>query len=301
MRDSNSTELEAGGLRFTALCAGPDSGTPVLCLHGFPDHNASFRHQLPALKEAGFRGVAPLLRGYEPSSQPDRDVASYHPFRIADDVAAWARELGGGDPVHLLGHDWGAVIGHAVCAQHPELFRSYCAVAVPHFRALEIGVRKHPVQIRNSWYMLFFQLRGIADAALRRGDFAFIERLWRDWSPGWDWDPKDMAALKETFRQPGVAKSALAYYRATLNPFSDDTRKQRESATRPIEVPTLAVTGATDGCIDTRLFDYTPPELFPRGFRLERFQGSGHFVHQEDPEAFNRVWLDWLTAHEPAV
>jgi len=286
--------LEVNGLRFRALVAG--SGEPVLCLHGFPDHYESFRYQLPVLAECGYRAVAPMMRGYEPSSQPGRDVAAHHPMRLAHDAIAWARSLGNGRPIHLVGHDWGAVAGALACLLEPSLFRSYTSVAIANFQAVEDGIRNHPVQLRNSWYMLFFQLRGLSDWVVARNDFAFIEKLWRDWSPGWVWEPEAMASLKQTFGQPGVRWSALAYYRAMLNPFLEDSQRVRALSRAETRVPTMTVTGALDGCMDTRLFDYLDPALYPKGLRQERIEGAGHFAHQEKPEEFNRLLLDWLEA-----
>lgn len=285
-------QLEANGLRFSALTEG--TGDPVLCLHGFPDHDESFRHQLPALAEAGYRAIAPRMRGYEPSSQPGREIAAYHPLQLARDVIAWARDLGQGRPVHLVGHDWGAIAGALACLLEPSLFRSYSSVAIANFQSVEDGIRHHPVQIRNSWYIFFFQLRGLSDFVVARNDFAFIERLWRDWSPGFVWDPRAMESLKETFRQPGVAWSALAYYRAMMNPFLEDSKRVRERTRAETHVPTLTVTGALDGCMETRLFDYLDPALYPKGVRTERIEGAGHFVHQEKPEEFNPLLLAWL-------
>jgi pimeloyl-ACP methyl ester carboxylesterase len=285
-------ELSSEARRFTALAQG--EGPLVLCLHGFPDHHRSFRHQLPALAEAGYRAVAPLLRGYEPSSQLRRRVADYHCLAIASDVETWARQLGDGEPVHLVGHDWGAVVASLATAREPGLFRSATSIAVPPMHAVQAGIRRHPGQLRNSWYMLFFQLRGVADRAVAARDFAFLEKLWRDWSPGWRWDPEDMATLKETFRQPDVLWSALAYYRAMLNPMLPESRETRRLSELPIDVPTLAITGERDGCMDTRIFDCLDPALFPKGHRVERIAGAGHFVHQEKPSEVNRLLLEWL-------
>ncbi len=285
-------ELTSNGRRFSALVQG--EGPVVLCLHGFPDHNRSVRHQRPALAAAGYRAVAPLLRGYELSSQGRRHVPDFHPLRIASDVAVWAGKLGGGEPIHLVGHDWGGIVAYLVCGLEPDLFRSATTIAVPPMPALEAGIRSHPGQIRYSWYTLFFQLRGLADRWVAARDFAFLEKLWRDWSPGWDFDPEDMAALKDTFRQPGVLWSALAYYRAMLNPFLADGRAMRGRSREPIQVPTLAMTGALDGCMDTRMYDYVDPALFPKGYRMERIAGAGHFVHQEKPDEVNAILLDWI-------
>lgn len=295
--DGTVVQLESGALRSSALTAG--EGAVVLCLHGFPDHFRSFRHQLPAFAAEGYRAVAPMLRGYEPSSQPGRDIAAHHPLHVAQDVVSWAKQLAGGEPVHLIGHDWGGIAGFVACQLEPSLFRSYTSIAVPCAQALEDGIRRHPGQIRKSWYTLFFQLRGLADAVVRARDFAFIEKLWRDWSPGWQWEPDDMLRLKETFRQPGVLWSALAYYRAMLNPLLEESKRMRAMSRTPHSVPTLTLTGATDGCMDTRLFDCQDESLFPNGFEMQRIEGSGHFAHQEAPEEVNAILLRWLAAHGP--
>ena len=265
----------------------------MLCLHGFPDCMRSFRHQLPALAVAGFRAIAPTLRGYEPASQPrDRD---YHMVRMAEDVVAWIDHLGL-ERVHLVGHDWGAVIGYAVAALAPERFDSLTTLAVPHpGRMQSDGLRQLPGQLRNSWYMFFFQLRGLADAVVEARDWAFIEKLWRDWSPGWTAPAEEMAAVKRTLAQPGVKKAALSYYRDAFSFLSSAARETRTLLMSEIPVPTLALTGALDGCMDTRMHDIAMrKEDFPAGLELARVEGAGHFLHQEKPDEINRRLLDWL-------
>ena len=265
----------------------------VLCIHGFPDNKRSFRFQLPALAEAGFRAVAPTLRGYEPSSQPgDGD---YHIVRMAEDAVAWIDDLGA-DRVHLVGHDWGAVIAYATAAMAPDRLSSLTTIAIPHpGRLRNEGLRKLPSQLRNSWYMLFFQLRGIADYVVERNDWAFIERLWRDWSPTWDLPRDELAEVKRTLALPGVKKAALGYYRAMLDPLSPAAKETERLLTSPIRVRTLAVTGAHDGCMDTRLHDLAMREEdFPAGLEVVRFDDAGHFLHQERPQRFNELLIDWL-------
>lgn len=294
---ARETSVHANGLRFSALEQG--SGPVVLCLHGFPDNLRSFREQLPALADAGYRAVSPALRGYDPDTQPaDAEILDYHPVRVAEDVAAWAEELGA--PVHLVGHDWGAIVAYLVAAGRPELLRSLTTIAVPHSAALRSrgALTLLPRQLRNSWYVLFFQLRGIADRRLARDDFALIERLWRAWSPGFEPDAAEMEAVKATFRQPGVVKAALAYYRAMLASGSPQGREMDALVAQPIRVPTLAITGADDGCMDTRFFDRVPAQAFAAELRTERIDGTGHFCHQEHPDAVNTLLLEWLARHE---
>lgn len=286
--------IEANGLRFTTLESG--DGTPVLCLHGFPDCADSFRPQLPALAEAGFRGVAPLLRGYEPSSQPGSAVRLYHPLRVAEDAVAQAEALGA--PVHLVGHDWGAISAYTACALAPDRFRSLTTMAAAGPKAMRAALRRYPRQLRYSWYVFFFQLRGIADRVVERNDYAFLERLWRDWSPGWRWEPEEMDALKRVFRVPGVRRSALSYYRAMLNPFLEETRRLAELGEQPLRVPTLALTGAKDGCLMTEAHDLMADEDYPAGLKIERLPDAGHFLHRERPETVNALLVEWLRSHE---
>ncbi|MDB4987607.1 MAG: Epoxide hydrolase [Myxococcaceae bacterium] len=291
-----SRTLRHGKLAFTAWEQG--TGPLVLCLHGFPDHPRSFRFQLPALADAGFQALAPTMRGYEPSSQPaDGD---YQLLRLASDVIAWLDELGV-ERCHLVGHDWGAVVGHLVAAEAPERLHSLTTMAVPHpGRILRDLLRTRPSQLTRSWYMLFFQLRGVAEYALERGNWALLDWLWRSWSPDYVLPSEERGALKQTFAQPGVKSAALAYYRALADQRSEAARETRRLLSRPIRVRTLALSGAHDGCMDTRLYDELMHDAdFPAGLRVTRIEAAGHFFHQEQPAEVNRLLLDWLRCTTP--
>ena len=291
-----STTLRNGALEFSAIADGltahPD-GPVVLCLHGFPDNARSFRFQLPAFAAAGYRSIAPTLRGYEPSSQPaDGD---YSLATLGRDVIAWIDDLGV-DKVHLVGHDWGAAITYVAGALAPERFHSLTTIAVPHAARLAEGIRKVPIQLRNSWYMSFFQLRGISDWRVERDDWALVRRLWKDWSPDFELPEDEWASLRATFAAPGVKPAMLAYYRQNASPAVIlGIRKTEAMRLTTVPVRTLALTGADDGCMDTRLYDHVfAAEDFPSGIRVERLAGAGHFTHQEKPDEVNRLVLDWM-------
>ena len=285
-------ELTREGRRFSAWAAG--EGPVVLCVHGFPDHARSYRHQLPALAARGYRAVAPTLRGYEPSSQGGSSVAAYHPLESARDVLYFAKKLSVETPVRIVGHDWGGIITELAVALEPERFRSAVSIAAAPMHAMTAGLRRYPVQLRNSWYAMFFQLRGISDFAVRARNFAFLEKLWRDWSPGWQWEPEDMRALKASFAQPGVLWCALAYYRAMTNPRLAASEQARSLAAQPVKVPMLLLTGALDGCMDTRIHDLVDPAHYGAALRVERIADAGHFAHQEKPDEVNEVIGAWF-------
>ena len=295
MTEPETLTLHNGPLTFSALVQG--SGPLVLCLHGFPDNLRSFRHQLPVLAEAGYRAVSVNLRGYEPSSQPKDNV--YVLDAIAEDIVACLDELDA-EKAHLIGHDWGAAIAYTVGAAVPKRFRSLTTMAVPHSGRFLSDALRHPKQLRLSWYMMFFQLRGIADYHLQRKDFEFIRMLWRHWSPGWELPEDEMQNVIDTFRQPGVVKAALAYYRTALNPRALPlSTKARRDAWFPVPVPTLALTGERDGCIDSEIFQSLMcEEDFPNGLDVRQVEAAGHFLHQEQPQVVNALLLDWLSKHE---
>lgn len=293
MIDPERITLNHGPLRFSALSAG--SGPLVLCLHGFPDNANSWRQQLPALAAAGFHAVAVTLRGYEPASQPiDGD---YSLPTLAGDVLAFIEELGE-RRTHLVGHDWGAAIACAAGAMAPERFRSLTLMSVPHNGRFVNEAIRYPKQLRLSWYMLFFQLRGVAEFASSRNDFRFIRRLWLQWSPGWKPDGTVLDDVVATLREPGVLTAALSYYRAALAPRAF-TPSARAANRFQVRVPTLAITGRKDRCIDSEVFLRLTREAdFPVGLEVRQLENAGHFPHQECPDMFNAILLQWLQQRE---
>jgi pimeloyl-ACP methyl ester carboxylesterase len=278
--------LRHGELTFSASAAG--RGPLVLLLHGFPDHARTFRFQLGALAEAGYRAVAPMMRGYEPSSQPpDR---SYTTTALASDVVAWLDQLGA-EKAHLVGHDWGAAVAYSVASLTPQRLLSLTTIATPPPARLRKGLIKVPRQFLNSWYALFFQVPGISEAWVERNGWRLIHKLWQRWSPSYELPSTEWAALVRTMSAPGVKQAMLRYYRTNL---------VGQLTGRPITftVPTLAIAGAEDGCGDPRLYDISLlSEDFSAGLSVHRIERAGHFVHLEQPGELNQLLLSWIDSH----
>jgi pimeloyl-ACP methyl ester carboxylesterase len=290
MNEFRSGELRANGLRFATLEAG--DGPLVLCLHGFPDHARSFRHQLPALAAAGFRAVAPFMRGYAPSDVPAD--GPYQSAVLGQDAAAMIEALGYRTAA-VFGHDWGAAAAYGAAILAPERVARLVTAAVPHGPALPTAFMTSYEQQRRSWYMFFFQTP-LAEMAVAHDDFRFLERLWSDWSPGWEWPAAEMAALKETFAQPGVLAAALGYYRQTLNPLlqrPELAELQGRTQMEPVPVPTMFFHGRRDGCIGVELIEGMAA-LFPAGLETVIVPDAGHFVHQEAPQVVNARLVEFL-------
>lgn len=284
--------LQANGLDFPALAAG--SGPLVLLLHGFPDGPETFSPQLTALEAAGYRAVAPTLRGYAPSAQPaDGD---YHAIRMAEDVFAVADALGA-PRAHLVGHDWGATIAFAAAGLAPDRLASLTVVAVPHPARFGEAYLADPGQQARSAYVLAFQ-NPQAEAMISADGFAYLERLWRSWSPGWAIPVEALGAMRATFARPGVPGAALAYYRQALDTASVAGAATQALFASPVRVPTLGIAGDEDGCISADVFVGAMRDGdFPAGLRVERVAGAGHFAHREAPGRVNAALLDWLAAH----
>jgi pimeloyl-ACP methyl ester carboxylesterase len=276
---------------FHALEAG--TGPVALCLHGFPDDARTWRHQMPALVEAGYHVVAPFMRGYAPTGQPAD--GRYDAMALGEDVAALLDALDARDAV-VIGHDWGAVATYFGSLLAAARIRAIVTLAVPYGPGFFQALRGDYAQQKRSWYMLFFQ-HALAAEALARDDFAFLEHLWRDWSPGWTPPPETLEAVRATFRRPGTVQAALGYYRASMGPVFDAPPEQLDGMLAgmglPIAAPALYLHGAGDGCIASDLAAGMDA-YFPAGLRTEIVPGVGHFLHHERPDLVNRLVLDFL-------
>lgn len=288
--------VRANGLEFATLEAGPEAAPLALCLHGFPDTPRTWRLLLPVLASAGYHAVAPWLRGYAPTQIPAD--GRYQTAVLARDAIELVGALGAEQAV-VIGHDWGAVAAHAAAILAPERVRKLVTLAVPH-RTTGVALATSYDQQKRSWYMFFFQ-SPLADVVVAANDFAFVDRLWQDWSPHWTPDPEDLAAVKRCFRQPGVLGAALGYYRATFDPAKRDPALAADEAragAADVLVETLYLHGAVDGCIGVEL-TRGMEAAYPKGLHKRVVDGAGHFLHLERPGLVNRAIRDFLGPSVP--
>jgi len=283
-------KIAANGLTFSYLEAG--EGPLVLAFHGFPDLPRTFRYQMRALADAGYHVVAPYMRGYAPTDIPPN--GPYAAAVLVQDVLALIDAFGQ-RPVILMGHDWGAsaVYGAAIIA--PEKVSKLIAFSVPRGPIADDAFISNPAQVRRSWYMFFFQMRW-AEIAVQHNNFAFLEQLWRDWSPGWEFEQSEIDSVKATFQKPGVLTAALNYYRHTLGSIELDSTLAIINERRwsePVPVPTLYFHGAHDGGFGVEMTEEMET-VFSNRFDKRIISGAGHFVHQEKPEEVNQIILEFL-------
>jgi pimeloyl-ACP methyl ester carboxylesterase len=275
-----------------ALLRAGDNGPLALCMHGFPDTAHTWRHLLPELAAAGYRAVAPFQRGYAPSAVADD--GRYQTGVLALDANALHEALGGDSDAVLIGHDWGALTVYGAAVSAPERWRAVIAMAVPPGGAMGAAFLGNLDQVKRSWYMFFFQ-HGLADMVVPANDLAFIDMIWRDWSPGYH-AAADLAHVKDALRDPAHLAAALGYYRATLGDgYRDPGLDSIQAATQQVpEQPTLYLHGADDGCIGAEVADSARSMVGPN-VTIEIVDGAGHFLHLERPQHVNDRIVEFLS------
>lgn len=288
----NENTITAGNLEVAYLSAGPTGGPLALCLHGFPDSAWSWRLLAEPLADAGFYVVAPFLRGYAPTAIPADGC--YHTGALVADAISLHEALGGDERAVLIGHDWGAVAAYPTAAFAPQRWSRVVTAAVPPPGALAGGFLSYD-QLRRSWYMYFFQ-HPLAPMAVSMGDLSFIDRLWQDWSPGYD-ATEDLELLKPSLRDAANLAAALGYYRATIGGLPVDPAYAEEQAAMQSQnpQPTLYLHGDQDGCMGVDLAS-SALQFLGEGSRLEIIKGAGHFLHLEKPEVVNPLIVEFLTS-----
>ncbi|WP_293368736.1 alpha/beta hydrolase [Nevskia sp.] len=285
--------IQANGMEFAYLEAlpavGADTAPLVLVLHGFPDTAWSFVDLLERVAAAGYRAIAPSMRGYAPSEVPEN--GDYSIATLGQDVLALIEHFGV-DRAFVVGHDWGAVAAYAAAALRPDRVRAIVTAAVPHLRRFLL--RPSRAQIAASHYIFKFQMPIWPERKIREDDFAWLVDLARSWSPGWIPGDDYLLPLKANFAEPERLKAALAYYRAIPGMFF--TRVAWQFLLAPIAVPARVIHGANDACILAHTFSDSE-HLFSAGYELVQLADVGHFMNIEAPERFADAVLDFLKRH----
>jgi pimeloyl-ACP methyl ester carboxylesterase len=293
MVSEDRTELregyaEVGDVRLHYVEAG--EGPLVVLLHGFPEFWFGWRCQIGALAAAGFRVVAPDMRGYNLSSRPP-GVASYDADRLAADVRGLIRERGA-EPALLVGHDWGATVAYQTAMNHPEVVERLVILNVPHLRRLLHGLRT-PRQLRKSWYFFFFQLPGLPERFVRDRRWWYFRHVLQDARPG-AYTPQDIERYVEAWSQPGAATAMINYYRAALR----QSPKRAEARLRPIQAPTLVIWGQRDRYLGAELAEPDHDDV-PNLDRVERLPDASHWVQHDEPERVTRLLIDFFAPARP--
>jgi epoxide hydrolase 4 len=268
-------------------------GPLVVLLHGFPEFWFSWRFQVPALAAAGFRVVAPDMRGYNLSSRP-RGVPAYDIDCLAGDIHDLIRERGA-ESAFLAGHDWGAAVAWATAMNHPEVVGRLAILNVPHPRRLLHGLRR-PRQLVKSWYMFLFQLPWLPERLARARRWWFFRYGFEhDARPG-AFTPTDIDRYVEAWSQPGAATATINYYRAVFR----QSPRRAEARIRPVDAPTLVIWGERDRYLGAELAEPDPADV-PNVERVVRLPNASHWVQHDEPERVNQLLAEFFATRAQAT
>jgi pimeloyl-ACP methyl ester carboxylesterase len=290
-------DVATPAVQLRALTWGPANAPIALCLHGFPDTAYGWRKLAPQLVDAGWRVVAPFMRGYKSSSLPSD--GSYHVGALMDDALRVLDAAGPTGRDVFIGHDWGAIAGAGLAAMPDSPFTKAVIMSVPPsaaFRPLgkvpDVGrlAALMPRQLLRSWYIMYFQLPWLPE----RSAASVVRRLWRDWSPGYPAD-EDLRHVDDAIGAPDRWRAALGYYRAMVRnsrPPAQYAELHRHWLSAP-RLPTLYLHGTDDGCATAQ---YAPwvERVLPDGSELAVVEHAGHFLQLDQPDVVARHIVDFI-------
>jgi epoxide hydrolase 4 len=284
----NELQLTANDLRFRAIADGPEDGPLVLLLHGFPEGAESWAAQLPALAAAGYRAVAPDLRGYGGTDCPEGEDA-YRMVHLVADVAGLIHALGR-ERCHLAGHDWGALVGWSLASAHPDRLLTWSALSVGHPAAFAGTIRDDPGQRQKSSYIdLFRAPDGKAERVLAEDDYRRLRRMYA-YGPHPDAiPPEHVDVFVRSMARPGRLTAGLNYYRANLG------EEAEPMAPYPVTTPSQLIWGELDPAVGPAPTNQTE-RCVAGEYRLHTLPGAGHWLQFEEPHEVTRLLLGWMSA-----
>ena len=255
-------------------------GPLVVLLHGFPAFWYTWREQIAPLANAGFRVVAPDLRGYNLSSKPG-DFTDYTADKPAADIRALIRELGS-QKATVIGHDWGGSVAWTLAMNSPEVVDRLVILNAAHPRKLNEGL-KHLRQLRRSWYFFYFQLKGSPERHAARDNWKFFKEF-LDAEPAYT--DQQLDRYTEAWSQPGAVKGMIDYYRAAV-------RLGSKQKVLPISAPTLVIWGQDDRYLGADLAEPHQEDV-PNLVAVERLENASHWVHHDKAARVNELLVDFL-------
>jgi pimeloyl-ACP methyl ester carboxylesterase len=273
---------EIGDVRLHYMEAG--EGPLIVLLHGFPEFWYGWRLQIEPLAAAGFRVVAPDMRGYNLSTCPD-DVDAYTSDKLAADIRGLIQERGA-ESAMLVGHDWGGTAAWATAMIHPEVVDRLAILNAAHPRKLSQGLH-HPDQLRRSWYFFFFALPGLPESVVQANRWHFFRHFLGEAHPAYA--PEEIDRYVEAWSQPGAATGMINYYRSSVR----QNQKAAVEALRPVDAPTLIIWGQDDQYLGPDLAEPDHDDV-PNLDRVVRLPDASHWAHHDQAQSVNQLLINFF-------
>ena len=281
---AESTCLPGEGVQLHVVLAGPEDGRLAVLLHGFPECWYSWRKQIPVLAQAGYRVLTPDQRGYNLSDKPE-GIQSYKIDHLSGDILALIRPLGR-DRATIIAHDWGGTVAWRLAMDYPEAVERLVVMNAPHPVALAKALASDWSQRLRSWYLFFFQLPWLPEAALTLSPLGTARLFFQRTAVRTGaFSSVDLETMAAALAQPGAMKAMIHWYRAAF-------RYRPAERTRPIEAPTLLIWAEDDIALGKPLtygLERWVPEL-----QVHYVPRCGHWVQNEAPEEVNEQMVSFL-------
>jgi epoxide hydrolase 4 len=278
------TTITTNGVNLHVVQAGPKDGTPVILLHGFPEFWYGWRKQIEHLAARGYRVWAPDQRGYNLSEKP-AGVEAYRLDTLGNDVVGLIDAMGV-QKVYLVGHDWGAAVAWWVAINHPLRIKKLGILNVPHLSVMRKALATSMEQRLKSWYIGFFQLPLLPEAAMLAGGANLADVLFKRTANPGSFSNAEIAEYKRAWKQDGALTGMLNWYRALV----------RKPPTPPadvrVHVPTLIIWGANDVALTQEMAEASLK--YCDDGRLVMLENATHWVQHDEPARVNELLTEFL-------
>lgn len=281
--DLESVYRTVNGVRLHVVAAGDNDAPLIVLLHGAPEFWYCWHRHISSFVDAGYRVLAPDQRGYNLSEKP----IGTRPYRLSElsqDIVDLIKTTDR-ESAHVIGHDWGAAVTWDMALRHPEIVDRIGIINVPHVKVLRETLTSNLQQLRNSWYMFFFQIPRVPEWYAKRNNFDWLEEVMHTANEGTFTD-EDIARYRAAWSKERALTGMINWYRALFR-FPESPPREY------VEAPTLIIWGEQD--------NYLIPEMAPESVeycergRLERFPDATHWVHHEFPDQVADLLINHLT------
>lgn len=276
-------KIKIRNLEFDCRVRGKEENELIIFLHGFPETSFMWRKLMDKMASLGYFCLAPDMRGYSENACPS-GIKNYGIKKLSEDVLNLADSFGKGQ-FHLIGHDWGAVIGWYTVYNNPARIISWTALSVPHNRAFGKAIKTNKEQQKKSRYIKWFLLPLLPEIMMRKNNFEKFRRLWKHSSA------EELENYLSVFKRKNTLTAALNYYRANIG-------RNKNEHIGEIKAPTLFIWGEKDLAIGE--FAAEGNHKYMKGdYTYEKIKG-GHWLIQTNYDEVEKAVMQHIKKYKKA-